>query len=173
MILKSVNIDLKVFWAAGILFILAMFAAVVFDLTYLMLLPVAVSIVFIFFQDIRLAFFAMIFTLPLSFQYMEKYDFPDEPLMILNTGFFLFFCLFNYQKIKLKSLLLNPVVIAVLLTFVWLIISVIMSKDVLLSSKFLLKKTWYLIPFFIFPIILFQKKKSLYVRISYCLDAYF
>lgn len=159
MILRSFDTDLKIFVAGGCLFIVSMLLGMLADMPYLMLLPVALFILFFFLKDVRYAFYALVFSLPVSFHLLEKYDFPDEPLMILNTGFFLLFCLFNYSRIKLKSLLVNPLLISVLLTFVWLIVAVLMSKDMLLSSKFLLKKTWYIFPFLLYPIILFQEKK--------------
>ncbi len=153
------NTDLKIFAAGGGIFVLSMLLGILTDMPYLMLLPVALFMLFFFLKDVRYAFYALMFALPVSFHLLEKYDFPDEPLMILNTGFFLLFCLFNYSRIKLKSILLNPLLISVLLTFVWLIIAVLMSKDMLLSSKFLLKKTWYIFPFLFYPVILFQDKK--------------
>ena len=133
--------------------------SVVFDIPYLMLLPFVVCIGFIFLKDIRYAFYTLLFALPISFQFLEKYDMPDEPLMILNAVFFLFFCLINYPKIALKSILLNPLLLAVLLTIIWLVITVLLSENIALSSKFLLKKSWYILPFLFYPIILFQDKK--------------
>jgi O-antigen ligase len=159
MILKTAHIDLKLFISGGLLFVLCLLSAVLFDLPALMLLPVVACAAFIFLKDIRLAFFALIFTLPVSFQFMEKYDFPDEPLMILNTLFFLFFCLYNYKRLQLKGILLHPLVISVMLTIIWLLIAILMSKNTLLSFKFILKKSWYIAPFFLLPLILFRDPK--------------
>ncbi|MCC7030599.1 MAG: O-antigen ligase family protein [Chitinophagaceae bacterium] len=159
MILKAGHIDLKLFISGGVLFVLCLLSAVMFDLPALMLLPVLMCIAFLFLKDIRIAFYMLIFTLPVSFQFMEKYDFPDEPLMILNTVFFLFFCLYNQKRIQMKGILLHPMVISVMLTLVWLLITILMSKNTLLSFKFLLKKSWYIAPFFLFPLILFRDKQ--------------
>lgn len=159
MIGKTFDMEWKIFLAGGLLFLCALLGAVYFNLTFLALIPAVLCIIFIFLKDVRYAFYLLLFTLPISFQYLEKYDFPDEPLMILNVGFFLLFCLFNYSKIKLKSLLIHPLFVSVMLTLVWLVVAVIMSKNSVLSSKFLLKKLWYIIPFLFFPIILFQEKK--------------
>jgi O-antigen ligase len=159
MILKGSSFEIKLFILGSVFFISALLLSVVFDIPYLMLLPFAVCIGFIFLKDIRYAFYALIFALPISFQFLEKYDMPDEPLMILNAAFFLFFCLFNYAKIALKSILLNPLFLAVLFTIIWLVIAVLLSENIVLSSKFLLKKSWYILPFLFYPIVLFQDKK--------------
>lgn len=159
MTLKFGHIENRLFLIGSAFFLLLMLLAMYWQLSLLLLLPIPITLIFIFLKDVRFAFYALMFSLPLSFQFLEKYDFPDEPLMILNSGFFLFFCLFNYRKIKLKALLLNPLFIAVMLSVIWLIVTVILSKNSLLSAKFLLKKIWYIIPFFLWPIIFFQEKK--------------
>ncbi|MBK7692238.1 MAG: O-antigen ligase family protein [Bacteroidetes bacterium] len=159
MTLKFGHIENRLFLIGSSFFLLLMLLAMYLQLSLLLLLPIPLALIFIFLKDVRFAFYALMFSLPLSFQFLEKYDFPDEPLMILNSGFFLFFCLFNYRKIKLKSLLLHPLFIAVMLSVIWLTVTVILSKNRLLSAKFLLKKTWYIIPFFLWPIIFFQEKK--------------
>ncbi len=159
MIARAAHIENRVFVIGSFLYLLLLLMAMYFQMSLLLLLPIPILLIFILLKDVRFAFYALMFSLPLSFQFLEKYDFPDEPLMILNTGFFLMFCLLNYKRIKLKAILLNPIFISVFLSLIWLIITVIMSKNGLLSFKFLLKKTWYIIPFFLLPIVFFQEKK--------------
>lgn len=157
--LRAINNAHLVFLSGGILFTMCSLFAALMSLPALMLLPWVLVCGFIFLKDIRYAFYALIFTLPFSFQFLEKYDMPDEPLMILNTGFFLLFCLFNYRRINLKGILLHPLFIAVFATIVWLVVTVVMSQNTPLSFKFLLKKSWYIAPFFLLPILLFREEK--------------
>ncbi len=157
--LKELHTGQYIFLAGGLLFVLCSFAALLLNQPFLLSLPWVFVLGLIFLKDIRLAFYALIFALPFSFQFLEKYDLPDEPLMILNTGFFLLFCLFNIRKIDLKGILLHPLFIAVFATLIWLVVTVIMSENSPLSFKFLLKKSWYIAPFFLLPLILFREKR--------------
>lgn len=154
-----VNSDKNLFYFGTLFFLSIAIIAFLFDLPILFAIPFLIPIIFIFLRDIRYVFYALMFSIPLSFQFLDKYDFPDEPLMLITSILFFFFILFNYKKIEFKNLLLNPIIIMVLLSFLWLILSVLFSTDIILSSKFLIKKIWYLIPFFFFPIFLFQDKK--------------
>ncbi len=157
--ISQVDAGSKSFILSSILFIIVSLIAFISDLPILISIPFFVLGFSFFLQDVRFAFYALLFFIPISFQYLDKFDFPDEPLMLLNTLFFFLFYLFNYKKIELNNLLKNPIFFTILLSFAWLIITVLFSKDVLLSSKFLLKKIWYLVPFLLFPIFLFGDKK--------------
>lgn len=157
--IKHFDIENKLYYSGILIFLISVSAFFYFNFIAALLIPFAICIFFIFLKDIRFAFYSLLLSLPFSFQFLEKYDMPDEPLMIYITGMFFIFCLFNYKKIDLKNILLNPLVIVVLLSTAWLIITVILSENSLLSLKFLAKKSWYIIPFFIFPILLFQNNK--------------
>lgn len=90
MTLKFGHIENRLFLIGSSFFLLLMLLAMYLQLSLLLLLPIPLALIFIFLKDVRFAFYALMFSLPLSFQFLEKYDFPDEPLMILNSGFFIF-----------------------------------------------------------------------------------
>jgi O-antigen ligase len=124
------------------------------------LLPMLLVAGIFFLHDIRIPFYALIASLPVSFNLQEQFqiglDFPDEPLMLLLTGIFLFFVALNYQRINFREWLRHPLVVMILISFLWMVITVIFSQDTMLSAKYMLKRIWYLIPFFFFPLLFFR-----------------
>ncbi len=99
-------------------------------------------------------FWMMIFFLPLSTEWNVtnslSLDFPDEPLLILLTGFTIL--KFIYQpSLFPQSLLKSSLFFLVLLYLCWIIICCFFSINPILSVKFLLAKVWYIIPFVVLP----------------------
>jgi len=150
------------FLAGGLFFLVAFGAAFWFQQLLLCAIPFTLIAAYLFFRDIRLPFYALMFSIPFSMNLMEMLhigiDFPDEPLMLFLTGSFVFFALQNYKQIQFKTWLTNPLIILILLAFLWMCVSVVFSLNPVLSSKYLLKRIWFLIPFLFFPIIFFQDK---------------
>lgn len=157
----STNIDKRFFTYVGIAAILIYIISLFLQQYLINAIIPFLCVLFFFLKDIRIPFILMIGTLPISIQYMEKYDMPDEPLMILNTIFFILIAIKHFSKEHIKNTFLNPIVFTILITFFWLIITVILSTDTLLSLKFLMKKIWYLVPFFWMSIFLFQDRRVL------------
>lgn len=86
-------------------------------------------------------------------------DFPDEPLMLLASAAAIIFIVYNRKKITYKKV--HPVLIILLFQFLWMVITVICSTDILLSIKYSLAKSWYLMAFIGLPFFLFQNEKYL------------
>jgi O-antigen ligase len=84
---------------------------------------------------------------------------PDEPMM------WLFLLLFVFVWAKDPSIIpqwwwRNPLVLVVVLQFLWLIVAVIFSLEFFFSVKFLIAKLWFLVCFFILPLWVFTGKKD-------------
>jgi O-antigen ligase len=141
---------------------IALFA---FTGSYLLLaVPVGYLYLFLLYTNWKLAYWVFLFTIPISIQ-LEFFNgslstsVPDEPLMWL---FLLVFgaILLSRKDVIPRWWLRNPLTIIIVLQFLWLIISVIFSKEPLFSFKFLLAKTWFLVSFFILPVYIFKEKKD-------------
>lgn len=96
-------------------------------------------------------YWLLLFCLPLSIEYEVgrtgfATDLPTEPLMILLMMASIFYFLVNYKKID-KQFFRHPLIQLILLHFLWIIITTIYSSFFLVSFKFLLAKTWYLVVF--------------------------
>ena len=84
---------------------------------------------------------------------------PDEPIMWF---FLLMFGLMwaNNPRVLPEWWLRHPLVALVVIQYVWLIVAVVFSKELFISIKFLLAKTWFLTSFFILPVLIFREKKD-------------
>ncbi|PZF73881.1 O-antigen ligase family protein [Taibaiella soli] len=112
----------------------------------------------------KTAYWLLLFCIPFSIQIWFLNEtlstsVPDEPMMWLML--LLFGVLFaSNPKILPEWWWRNPLVMIILLQFLWLIVAVIYSKELLISVKFLLAKIWFLTSFFVLPVLIFQKKKD-------------
>jgi O-antigen ligase len=84
---------------------------------------------------------------------------PDEPMMWF---FLLVFVLMwaNNPALIPRWWWQNPLVIIIVLQFVWLIVTVAFSTELLYSVKFLLAKCWFLVSFLVLPIFIFKEKRD-------------
>lgn len=147
------------------LFLFLLIVGLYIDLPFIAFVPVGILGFIFLLQDVRWLFFALIFSIPISLNLVEltgvNLDFPDEALMLLSTLVFIFFVLQNSRKLELKAIISHPLLILVLLSFIWTLVTVIYSENVSLSIKYILKKIWFLVPFLFFAILLFQQRSSI------------
>lgn len=113
------------------------------------------------------AYWIFLFTIPASVQINFSNDtmaitLPDEPLMWVFLLIFTLVFARNPASLP-KWWWQDKLVFIVVLQFIWTIISVIFSKMMFFSAKFLLAKSWLLVCFFVLPLWIFREKKD-YVR---------
>jgi len=115
-------------------------------------------------------FFILIALLPLSTEINITpslgLDLPDEFLMILLTAVFVLKVSFSPSTLN-AGFINHPLFLLLLLHLTWIVVSTIFSTDPALSLKFLLAKTWFIIPFVILPCYFLNTRKSL--RLLPCL----
>jgi O-antigen ligase len=85
-------------------------------------------------------------------------DLPDEPLMLLTT--FAILAYFLYHRKKHTAFTISPLLFLLLLQLTWIVVSVALSTNALVSAKYLLAKTWYIGAFVVAPFIVFQDRKN-------------
>jgi O-antigen ligase len=159
--LKIFNVEKGFLWASILLFFACLVCSFIFDNFFILAVPFALVGLVLLLQDVRLSFYLMLFFIPFSFNIGDALDFPDEIFQLILTLFFIFFLFQNRSKIEFRKIALHPLVLIVLLSTIWLAITICFSTNPLLSSKYLLKKIWYLTPFLLFPIFFFQQKKTI------------
>jgi O-antigen ligase len=112
----------------------------------------------------KTAYWVLLFCIPLSmnlefFNGTLSTSVPDEPMMWLML--LLFGVLFAANPgILPKWWWRHPLVMIVFLQYIWLIVAVIYAEEHLISVKFLMAKTWFLVSFFVFPVLVFRDKKD-------------
>jgi O-antigen ligase len=112
----------------------------------------------------QVAYWIFLFTIPASVQINFSNEtmaitLPDEPLM------WIFLLLFALVFARNPSTLpkwwwRDKLVFIVVLQFLWTFVSVVFSKMMFFSFKFLLAKSWLLVCFFVLPIWIFRGKKD-------------
>jgi O-antigen ligase len=85
-------------------------------------------------------------------------DLPDEPLMLLTSFAILAYVL--YRRKKHTTFTISPLLLLLLLQLTWIVVSVALSTNALVSAKYLLAKTWYIGAFVVAPFIVFQDRKN-------------
>lgn len=148
----------------GVLFLSIMLFA--YTMNYLVLvLPLGFLFMMLLGANWRMAYWVMLFTIPASIdvQFMGgslSSSLPDEPLMWIFLLIFPFIWARNPDMFPVKAWWRNPIVFITVLQFLWLIVAVIYSRELLFSVKFLLAKCWFLVSFFILPFFIFSRKKD-------------
>lgn len=149
------------FFILSTIFLLGLGIAVYTDFLWVALIPFGILFFYFGWQNWHFIFFLLIFLLPWSTEYNFTStlgtDLPDEPLMLLTAGLFMLNWIYKPGYLE-RSVWKHPLMALLLLHFTWIIFSVIFSTDPLISLKYLLAKSWYLLAFVFAPLILFKEK---------------
>ena len=151
------------FWSSGVMAVACFLAGIYYHFELLFVLPFALLFPALLILNFRIVFFLMLFVMPVSVEtYLGSFgtDLPSEPLVMVLAVCTLFYLIFHYDEIK-NPAYKHPIVVLLLLMFCWSVFVTLFSTDVFLSIKYLLAKSWYLLGFFILPIILLRTKNSL------------
>lgn len=87
-------------------------------------------------------------------------DFPDEPLLMLLTGIVILRWIHQPKWVP-YDLVQHPLFLVLVIYVFWLLVTVLYSTEMILSTKYLLAKTWYILPFVVLPQLLLVQKKDL------------
>ena len=152
----------RLFLAFGLLFIVSMIIAIITEEKLFYILPFVILLP-IFIEHPRYVYLLLIATLPLSTEIQVTNslgtDLPDEFLMISMTG--LLFFLFVFKKGLLSHEFgRHPLLFLLTIHLLWIAVTCVFSAQPILSLKYLLAKTWYVIPF-VFCTVLFANRRSL------------
>lgn len=154
--------DKLLFAFLSALFIALAGLAVFTDEYLLAAIPFGVLIFYAGWQNRNLVFLILLFTLPFSFEYQFSpslgTDIPDEALMLFVTGLFVAYWVYSPKAITQK-ILQHPLLLFLFISLGWIIISVLFSTDPVISLKYLLAKSWYVVAFVLAPLIIFKEKK--------------
>ncbi|TVR79875.1 MAG: O-antigen ligase family protein [Chitinophagaceae bacterium] len=149
-------------WAMLAFTLLAFFAVQVTGIVVFYLLPVAVILVALSVYNFKATYFMMLFFLPLSTEFFFSKslatDLPTEPLII---GLMLVYLMYVLSKpyVVEKKFISHPLIVLLLIHWVWMFITAIFADDSFVAFKFLLAKSWYYIVF-IFLTALIIKNES-------------
>lgn len=128
------------------------------------LLPLGFIYTLLLLVNWKAAYMLFLFTIPISIDFQISgslsTSLPDEPLMWVFMFMFPFIFLQDPKVLGRHTWWKDPIVTVMTLQYVWMIVAVIFSKELLLSMKFMAAKTWFLISFFVLPYYVFRQKKD-------------
>jgi len=138
-------------------------AAMLSEQYALALVPFAIVFLYVTVSAYRWIYLLFFFLLPFS---VEVYlaggfgtDLPSEPLMLSLCG--IFFLLLVQKKFDVsKNMFLHPISVLVASHLIWIYFISIFSSDQIVSLKYALAKTWYLIPFYFLSFFTLDIKKE-------------
>jgi O-antigen ligase len=157
------------------IFLMCGIIAIVLQESWILCIPFA-WILFPPFFDIVIAkpeklFWLLFIFLPLSteLQITPKLglDFPDEILLLLLTGITIV-KIIHQPKCFPGSLKYHPLFMLLLVYMLWILLCCCYSEEPVLSVKYLLAKTWYIIPFVVLPQIILTSQSRIQ-KMALCL----
>ena len=125
---------------------------------YFLTIPLAIIIAVYLIQHPQYLFYLLLVSIPwsveVSFSPNLGTDLPDEPLMLLASLAAVFYLIYHRKSIQLTRI--HLLITIIILQVLWSSITVITSNDFILSAKYLLAKSWYLLSFLVLPLLLFK-----------------
>lgn len=129
----------------------------------LLFLPVALMLVLYLFQQPTAALYLLVLSIPWSVEYSFSQNFgtdlPDELLMLIAA--YISLALLIYKRRQLVNINIHPLLLLLLLQFCWLLVPVVLSSHPLISFKFLLAKSWYLLAFVVLPLLVLKDMQKI------------
>jgi O-antigen ligase len=151
-------------WGATALFFLVVVAAVVLQQWWWLVLPPALLFYIWTFEKPAVLFYLLIAAIPWSVEYQFTpalgTDFPDEPLMWANALTAVLLIVYKHKAIR-QRLGTHPLLLLLGLQLLWAAGSIFTSTAPLLSFKYVLAKSWYLLAFVLLPLLLIDTKSKL------------
>jgi len=140
-----------------------------FNFYYLLLLPILVITGFLYIFYLDVVFLIIVFCTPLSFNF-ENLDiggvgfyFPTEPMLLAFTFIYIFKSILNPETKKQINYVKSPILLIIILQLLWIFITSITSEYPSVSFKFLLARSWFIIPMIFYGISFFRREeKSVY-----------
>ena len=137
------------------------------DMFYLFnLLPFAILIVLLAIFDIEKIMYIMVFSTPLAISLKElgyndglNLSLPTEPLMIGIT--LIYFLNELSTGVTDKRILRHPITIIIFIQLIWILITTVTSQLPIISIKFILARSWFLVSCYFICSELFKKKKTI------------
>lgn len=161
MVLQAGHKNKVIYYGLTAIFLIAVIAAMLLQQLWLIVVPFIILAGIYLLQHPILLFYILIAAIPWSIEYNFNNslgtDLPDEPLMLLTS--LAVVILWLQQKQYRKITKLHPLLFIILLQWIWTAVTIYFSTYPVISTKFLLAKSWYLLAFVAAPLLFFQNKK--------------
>lgn len=155
----------KWFWASGIVFILLNCLGIAFEWYWVAALPGLAALALLALLKLDTLIIILVFLVPLSINVENVVlglglSLPVEPMII---GVFLLviykFIIDGEYDFKVLK---HPISIAILVNLAWILITCFTSQEKVVSIKFFLSRSWFLLVFYFLGVVLFKNFKNIY-----------
>lgn len=158
------KIHIRWFYIIGLLYLAVNMVCFAFDFYYSAALPLIPVFLYLLFRHTDKILMFLAFATPLSIPFKDiggglGLSLPTEPLIVMLFAGVLFKLISN--KTFDKRILTNPIVIIALINMVWLYLTSISSTHPLVSFKYSLSYTWYIVVFLLLLSHYFKKKEAM------------
>ncbi len=158
------KLDVRWFYGLGLLFLLTHVACFIFDFYYLSALPLIPIFLYILVHHTDKVILFLAFATPLSIPFKDigagiGLSLPTEPLIVL-LFFGVVFKLISGKVFEVR-ILKNPVILIALGTMAWLFMTTVTSTHPLVSFKYSLSYTWYILVFLLLLTHFFKSEKAM------------
>lgn len=149
-----------------LLYVICNALMIYFNHYYLLLLPIFLIVLYFFLFHLDLVFLVIVFCTPLSFNFEDLsiggigFYFPTEPLLFLFSIVILLKFIYKPSSKKYLKHYKQPISILIIIQIVWIFITSITSEFPIVSFKFLISRSWFIIPIFFYAIHFFQQGKQ-------------
>ena len=159
----------RLFYLLMLIFIFLNSILIYFDFYYLLALPLVIIIGFLYIFHLDIIFLIIVFCTPLSFNF-ENLDiggvgfyFPTEPMLLIFSGLFIFNSIYQKKYFKDFHFYKNPIVLIIITQLIWIFTSSITSELPVVSLKFLISRSWFIIPLIFYGFHFFKNgKRAIY-----------
>ena len=152
------------FLALSGVILISLIMGITLEMPLIMIVPMLVLVTYLCIVDFRLVFYLLLICVPLSTEYYFNSslatDLPTEPLMVSLMLVYVLYALRKGPRL-LPGFLRHPITILLFLHLGWIFISAVNADSMLVSVKFMLAKTWYVITFYFLAAHVLRKDKHL------------
>jgi O-antigen ligase len=126
-------------------------------------LPVGVIVMVWGVKDFRILYLMIWMTIPFAIEIDLpggfSTDFPAETLMWACCFFLPIYLFLNRGQVSFRFIF-NPLFILLMIHFSWIMVTTVTSQVPIISIKYTLAKSWYLVCFIVMPLILFKRVQN-------------
>lgn len=131
---------------------------------WVLVIPFVVAYILLIITNWKHAYWLLLLSIPVSIQFgifnkSLSLSLPDEPLSWVFLCLLVLLLAYKPDIIP-RWFLQHSITSIIVLQFIWLLPTVLFSKVLLFSIKFLIAKTWYLACFFVLPVFIFKDKQD-------------
>lgn len=150
------------FWIFAIILLSSVLLSIYIGNVAPVVLPILLIGVGIAVVNYKFYYYLLFFTLPLSVEYYFGSlgtDLPTEPLMIIIAGIIFLYLIYKPEKFP-GYFFIHPIACILFISFGWMVLSLLVAYDPVVSLKFILAKSWYLLAFFVAPVVFLKSVKD-------------